>query len=181
MEHSHNFASLDRERNGSTNDLFRSLEFKESRQRSLWMSLVVHGVLLSVLLLIPVVFTDVIKLRYDVTLLAPPPPKPERILEVTPYREQPRPKPQPKIEKPIVAPPPEKPLVSPPPVIKLPEPPKIVEVKPPEVIEPPVRNIPRPEQPAPPKPEVRTGMFTAAESAKSKLPAAQVQTGGFGD
>ena len=181
MAHSHNSASQDRDRTGSSHDLFRSLEFKESRQRSLWMSLVVHSVLLTVLLLIPMLFTDVIKLRYDMTLLAPPPPKPERILEVTHYRQPPKPKPEPKIEKPIVVPPPVKPVVTPPPVIKQPEPPKIVEVKPPTVIEPPVRNIPRPEQPAPPKPEVRTGMFNAPEPIKPNLPAAQVQTGGFGD
>src|SRR4029078_9735693 len=57
MEHSHNFTSQDCERSGSDYEPFKSLEFKESRQRSLWMSLVVHGVLLTVLLLIPMLFT----------------------------------------------------------------------------------------------------------------------------
>src|SRR5689334_16598777 len=87
-------------------DLFRSLEFKESRQRSVLMSIVVHGVLLTALVLIPLLFTDAIKTRYDIALIAPPPVRPKPVLEVTPYREPPRPepKPQPKPEKPLVAP-----------------------------------------------------------------------------
>jgi hypothetical protein len=43
-----------------------------SRQQSLVMSIAVHGVLLTVLLLVPLVFTDAIKIRYDTVLLAPP-------------------------------------------------------------------------------------------------------------
>jgi TonB family protein len=121
--------------------------------------------------------------------MAPPPPK-EQILEVTHYKAPPLPKPQPKpIEKPVVAPPPLKPIVVEPPKPKPPEPPKIAEIKLPEVIEreKPLRNTPRIEQPAPtpaaPKIEVHTGAFSTGSSAKptTNLPAAQVQTGGFGD
>src|SRR5262249_10109963 len=140
---------------------------------SLWMSIAVHCVLLSALLLIPLIFTDALKLRYDTVLIVPPPPlKP--VLEVTHYKPL-IPKPELKLEKPIVAPPPVKPLLVQPPLPKPPEPPKIVEPKPPEVIErfrptPVVRNTPRLEETAPipaaPKLEVRTGTFSIENSAK---------------
>jgi TonB family protein len=184
MVHSHNFKPEVRDRVDAAGGLFRSLEFKESRQRSVFMSVVVHGVLLTVLLVIPLLFTDAIKIRYDIALIAPPPPRPKPILEVTPYRA-PR-KPEPKPEKPLVSPPPEKPPIIQPPPPRLPEPPKIPEVKPPEKPAPILRNTPRleeaPPAPAPPKMEVRTGVFSA-ESPKptTNAPAAQVQTGGFGD
>src|SRR5262249_41225322 len=135
-------------------------------------------------LLTPLIFTDAIKIKYDTVLIAPPPPPMKPVLEVTHYK-LPTPKPEPK-PKPLVAPPPVKPVVVQPP--KPPEPPKIVEVKPPEVKPAPiVKNTPRIEQPAPtpaaPKLEVRTGDFSSGTSAKptTNLPAAKVQTGGFGD
>jgi len=159
------------------------------------MSVGVHCVLVSVVLLIPLIFTDAIKLKYDVVLLAPPAPKKE-ILEVTHYKLPP-PKPERKPEKPVIAPPPVKPLVIKPPEvkppeIKPPEPPKLAEAKLPEVIErtrptPVMPKSPKLEEatpaPAPPKLEVRTGSFSTGSSAKptTNLPAAQVQTGGFGD
>jgi len=168
--------------------LFQSLEFKGSRNRSLIMSVTVHGVLLTVLLVIPLIFTEVIKIRYDTVLIAPPPPR-KQVLEVTPYREPPKPKPKP--EKPLVVPPPVKPLVVKPPEVKppepkIPEPPKIA-VKIPEPIAPPTptRNTPHFDQPAPapaaPKMEVKTGGFSTSEKPTTSLPAAKVQTGGFGD
>jgi TonB family protein len=181
MAHSDNFPQQDRDRYRSSDQLFQTIEFKESRHRSLWMSIAVHGVLLTGLLVVPLVFTDAIKIKYYTVLIAPPPPPLKPVLEVTPYR-LPAPKPQPKLEKPLVAPPPVKPIVVQPP--KPPEPPKIVEPKPPEPV---VRNVPRIEEPAPtpapPKLEVRTGTFSTPSSVKpsTNLPAAQVQTGGFGD
>jgi TonB family protein len=183
MAHSDNFSPRDRDRHDSNDELFRTIEFKESRHRSLWMSLSVHGVLLTVLLLVPLIFTDAIKIKYYTVLIAPPPPPLKPLLEVTHYK-LPQAKPQPKLEKPLVAPPPAKPLVIQPPKPKPPEPPKVVEAKPPEPV---VRNITRLEQPAPtpaaPKLEVRTGAFSTSSSAKptTNLPPAQVQTGGFGD
>jgi len=178
-------------RDRSQRPLFRSIEFKESRKRSLYMSVVVHGVMLAVLLAIPLIFTDTIKIKYDTVLIAPPEPV-KQVLEVTPYREPPQPKPEPKPEKPLIAPPPPKPLLTQPPELKPPDPPKVAEVKLPDVIErakpePIVRNTPRlPEAeptPAAPKIEVRTGSFSTGSSAKptTNLPAQQVQTGGFGD
>jgi TonB family protein len=169
--------------------LFRSLEFKESRQNSWWMSIAVHSVLLIVVLLVPLLFTETIKIKYSTVLLAPPAPQ-KQILEVTLYRQPPTPKPEPPPVKPLI-PPPAKPLVVQPPH-KPPEPLKIAEVKIPEVIErekpaPAVRNVPRlpePEpEPAPPRLEIRTGTFSTGSSARptTNLPAAQVQTGGFGD
>jgi TonB family protein len=170
--------------------LFRSLEFKQSRKHSLWMSLVVHSALLTLLLVVPLLFTEAIKLRYDMTLLSPPPPE-RVILEVTPYKPPPR-RPEPKPEKPIVTPPPEKPVVVQPPEVKRPEPPKVAELKIPEVVvrekpAPDVRNTARLEESAPtpaaPKMAVRTGDFSTGSSAKPtvNLPVSQVQTGGFGD
>src|SRR5262245_29450705 len=174
MAHSYNFMPPECDGYDAHRQIFRSIEFKESRQRSLWLSIAVHGVLLTVLALIPLIFTDAIKIKYDAILIAPPPPPLKSILEVTHYKLPP-PKPEPKPEKPLVAPPPVKPVVVQPP--KPPEPPKITEPKPPEVV---VRNIPRVEQPAPapapPKLEVRTGTFSTGSSAKpsTNLPAAQV-------
>src|SRR5262249_44959867 len=139
-------------------ELFRSLEFKESRHRSVWMSIGVHFVLFSVLLLIPLIFTDAIRIKYDTVLLAPPPPPMKPILEVTHYRlPPPRPKPpEPKAEKPIVVPPPVKPDVLPKP-LKPPEPPKIAEPKPSELVAPKLPKVEEPPPaPSPPKAEVRT-------------------------
>jgi TonB family protein len=154
------------------------------------MSVVVHAVLLSVLLLIPLLFTDTIKTRFNTVLLAPPMPK-EQVLEVTHYKMPPQPKPviQP---KPIVAPPPPKPVVVQPPEVKKPEPPKIAEVKLPDIDRtkptPVVRDTPRlnnaePTVAAPKAPEVKTGMFSTGSSATptTNLPPQKVQTGGFGD
>jgi TonB family protein len=150
------------------------------------MSVAVHGVLLTLLLIIPLVFTDKIKVHFDSVLLAPPPPQ-KQILEVTHYKAPPKPKP---IEppKPVVAPPPPKPELVEPPKPKPPEPPKVAEVKLPDVIQrdkPLPKNTAKIEQPdiAAPKMEVRTNVFSTGSSAKptTNLPAAQVQTGGFGD
>ena len=169
----------------SPDNMFRSLEFHQSRKQSVWMSIAVHGVLLALLLVIPLVFTETIRVHFDSVLLAPPPPE-KQVLEVTHYKAPP-PKPKP-IEppKPIVAPPPKPELVEPP--KPKPEPPKVAEVKLPDVIQRekplPKNNLPvdRPDVAAP-KIEVKTGAFSTGSSAKptTNLPAAQVQTGGFGD
>jgi TonB family protein len=190
MAYSYNSMPRDRDREDSRQELFKTLEFKESRKRSLWMSVVVHGVLLSVLLAIPLIFTDTIKVRFDTTLIAPPMPK-QQVLEVTHYKAPP---PKPVIQpKPVVAPPPPKPIVTPPPELKPPEPPKIAEAKLPEVIERPkptpvIRNVPHVDAPdmpiaAPKPPEIKTGTFSTGSSATptTNLPAQKVQTGGFGD
>ncbi len=142
------------------------------------MSVAVHGGLLSVLLIIPLIFHDSIRVHFDTILIAPPMPK-LHVLEVTHYKAPPPPKPQ----KPLVASPPKKPVVIEPPEIK-----KLAEVKLPDVIQ---REKPLPPSnvhieeaaPAAPKMEVRTNVFSSGSSAKptTNLPAQQVQTGGFGD
>jgi len=166
--------------------MFQSLEFHESRKRSVWVSVAVHGVLLTVLLVIPLIFTDAIRVHFDTVLIAPPMPE-KQVLEVTHYKEPPKPK-IPEPPKPIVAPPPPKPVLVEPPKPKPPEPPKLAEVKLPDIVQ---RDKPLPkstaqiEQPdvAEPKLEVRTNVFSTGSSAKptTNLPASQVQTGGFGD
>jgi TonB family protein len=190
MAYSYNSMPRDRDRDDSRVELFKTLEFKESRKRSLWMSVVVHGVLLSVLLAIPLIFTETMKVKFNTTEIVPPMPK-QQVLEVTHYKAPP-PKPV-VLPKPVVAPPPPKPIVTPPPVVKPAEPPKVADVKPPEVIErakptPVIRNTPRvdaPEAPiaAPKPPEIKTGVFSTGSSATAttNLPAQKVQTGGFGD
>jgi TonB family protein len=185
MERKNKSSPRDAAESISSGNMFRSLEFHASRKRSLWMSVVVHGVLLTLLLIIPLIFTDRIKVHFDAVLIAPPMPE-KQVLEVTHYKEPP-PKP---IEppKPIVAPPPPKPELVEPAKPKPPEPPKLAEVKLPDVIQrekPLPKNTTQIEQPdvAAPKMEVRTNVFSTGSSAKptTNLPAAQVQTGGFGD
>src|SRR5215471_5399327 len=186
MAYSYNSMPRDRDRADSRSELFQTLEFKESRKRSLWMSVVVHGVLLSVLLAIPLIFTDTIKVRFNTTLIAPPMPK-QQVLEVTHYKAPPKPAVQP---KPVIAPPPPKPIVTPPPELKPPEPPKVAAAKLPEVTKPSpvIRNTPHVDAPdtpiaAPKPPEIKTGVFSTGSSATptTNLPAQKVQTGGFGD
>ncbi len=171
----------------SFDNMFRSLQFNESRKRSVSVSIVIHTVLLSILLLIPLVFTDAIRIHFDTVLVAPPMPQ-KQVLEVTHYKQPtpPRPRIEPKEE--VVAPPPPKPLLTEPPKPKPPEPPKLAEVKLPDVVQrdkPLPKNTAQIEQPpiAAPNIEIRTNVFSTGSSAKptTNLSAAQVQTGGFGD
>jgi hypothetical protein len=73
MAHSH-ITPRDRER-VADGQMFQSLEFKQSRQKTFWASVGFHGVLVTVLIILPLLFHDTIKLRYNTTLLAPPPPE----------------------------------------------------------------------------------------------------------
>jgi len=163
-------------------EFFKTLEFKESRKRSLGMSVVVHGVLLSVLLAIPLIFTDTIKVKFNTVLIAPFIPK-EPLLETTRYTRSTDPKPV-VVAKPLVTPQPKLVLIEPP-ELKQPEPAKTAELKLPEVMEPekPGPTSIEPAIAAPKKSEVRTGIFSTITSAtQTTNPAAQrVQTGGFGD
>jgi TonB family protein len=168
-------------------ELFKSLEHTERRGRAFSTSVGFHIVLVISLLLVPMIFTETLKVKYDVVLLAPPPER--QILEVTPYRE-PKPKPAERPPEKLVAPPPKKPFLA---EVKRPEPLKLAEVKLPEVIERErEKPLPLPKSsiavaeldPAKPaRPEVKTNTFSTGSSAKPtvNLPASQVQTGGFGD
>jgi TonB family protein len=187
MERTNKLSPRDSVGSVSPDNMFRSLEFHESRKRSVWVSVAVHGVLLTVLLVVPLIFHEAIKVHFDTVLIAPPMPE-KQVLEVTHYKEPP-PKPKlPEPPKPVVAPPPPKPALIEPPQPKPLEPPKIAEVKLPDVVQ---REKPLPKSTAEieapavaePKIEVRTNVFSTGSSAKptTNLPASQVQTGGFGD
>jgi TonB family protein len=169
-------------------ELFRSLEHTDPRGHAFSTSVGFHIVLVIVLLLVPMIFTETLKVKYDVVLIAPPPPE-RQILEVTHYKLPP-PKPVERPPEKFVAPPPRKPLLR---DIPPPELPKVAETKLPDVIERerekplplPKSAIPVDELEAakPVKPEIKTNVFSTGSSAKPtvNLPANQVQTGGFGD
>lgn len=173
---------------GSDPELFKSLEHTGSRGHAFTTSVGFHIVLVVTVLLIPMIFTDTLKVKYNTVLLAPPSPE-RQILEVTHWK-QPPPKPVERPPEKLVAPPPAKPLLV---EIQPPEPPKLAEVKLPEVIERErEKTLPLPKntvsvnelEPAKPvKPEIKTNVFSTGSSAKPtvNLPASQVQTGGFGD
>src|SRR5262245_15208851 len=174
---------------GSTQpELFRSLEHTAPRGTAFSTSVVVHIVLITVLVLIPLIFTETMKVKYDVVLIAPAMPD-KHVREATHCR-RPTPKPVERPQEKLVAPPPKKPFLA---EVKPPEPPKIAEAKLPEVIERerekalplPKNSLPVAElEPAKPlKPELKTNVFSTGSSAKPtvNLPANQVQTGGFGD
>jgi TonB family protein len=172
---------------GESLEIFKSLEHTEKRGHAFSTSVIFHIVLITFLAIVPMIFTETLKVKYDVVLLAPPPER--KILEVTPYRK-PTPKPVERPPEKLVAPPPKKPFLA---EVKQPEPPKLAEVKLPEVIERerekplplPKNSLPINELEAakPVKPDVKTGAFSTGSSAKPTvdLPASQVQTGGFGD
>src|SRR5262245_57225508 len=101
-------------------ELFRSLEHRNPRGTAFSTSVVVHIILITVLVVLPLIFTETMKVKYDVVLIAPPMPQ-KQVLEVTPYR-QPKPKPVERPPEKFVAPPPRKPLLA---DIKPPEPPRL--------------------------------------------------------
>jgi TonB family protein len=168
-------------------ELFQPLDHTGSRRSAFSTSAGFHIVLFVVLILLPMIFTDTLKVKYDVVILAPPPER--KVFEVTHWK-QPAPKPVERPPEKLVAPRPPTPLVT---EIRPPEPPKVAEVKPPEVIE---RNRERtlplrtssivpnnPDIAKPSRPEVKTNVFSTASSAKptGNVAPHQVQTGGFGD
>jgi TonB family protein len=168
--------------------LFQSLDFADARTSSFSTSLLFHAGLLLVLLTVPMMFTEKLKVRFDSVPLAPP----REVVKVKPLKQPPLKVVPPPVEKivaevpKLVTPPPE-PRVAPVAIVKPPEPVKIPEVKLPEtpkVVTKTVR-LDEPESPevAAPKMEVRTNVFTTGSSAKPTVNAAahEVQTGGFGD
>jgi TonB family protein len=162
-------------------ELFKTLEFVESRKRSLWMSVAVHGVVLSVLLAIPLIFTDRLKVKFNIILIAPPMPK-EQVFEETHYKQLPNPK-RLAVPKPLVVLPPAKPVLIELPELKQPEPANVAEIKSPEIIEfeKPVLDSIRPGVVAPKAAEVRTGLFSTESSGAqtANRPVQKIQTGGF--
>jgi TonB family protein len=165
--------------------LFKSLEFAESRSNAVFMSVVVHGVLLTVLIALPLFLYDSLNLKryYPVTLV--PPPLQKQVLEVTHWKPIAPPKPKPEAR---VLPPPKpeiKPVVEPPKPIPVPEPPKVAKVEPkPKLVPENKRDEVLPEPPKP-KPVIKTNVFDASTGSSAtptvNLPPKAVQTGGFGD
>src|SRR6478672_3378775 len=98
--------------------LFQSLEYKESRQNAVLMSICVHFVLLTILILIPLFLFDQLNPKRYYPVLLVPPPQHKEVLEVTHWKPVALPKPKP--PEPIIAPPPPKPLLT---EVKLPDPP----------------------------------------------------------
>src|SRR5690348_12695051 len=72
--------------------LFKTLNFTESRKGFFVMSVTAHAVLLSILLVIPLVYTDTIKVKFVVVLTAPPLPK-KQIVEPIHFDQVPAPEP----------------------------------------------------------------------------------------
>lgn len=165
--------------------LFKSLEFIESRQNAVFASVVLHAVLLTVLIVIPLFFYDALRIKpYSLTMLAPPIPH-KQILEVTHWKRPALPRPKP---KPLEVPPP-KPMVEP--IVRKPPEliprPKTEEFKVPEVkVEPKPALVAKRDEwrIEPPRAVIKAEVFgSTGSSAKptADLPPKMVQTGGFGD
>ena len=166
---------------GATAEFFHTLDDWAGPRRALWASAVLHVTMLIVLLLLPLIYTESIKVKYNAILLAPPAPE-KKPLEVT-TRTMPRPKPTPLPS-----------VVSPPAQPRIVEIPKRAEVRQPKIDRvdtaegvmpaPPKPVIePRPVPASAPRPVVQTGSFasSAAVELPAKLQPREVQTGGFGD
>src|SRR5262245_13248910 len=165
--------------------MFASLEYQESRARALWTSLAMHGLMLTAVLTLPLIFRDQLHLKpYDVVMLTPPP-QPRQVLNTPPLklpapvlpREKlvPPPRPTPTVKKEEEKPRPKEPELPKPEIIKprLEPKPKLIES---------AAVTPPPAPPAP-KPTVHTDVFSGGNSSKTdaQTAARQVQTGGFGD
>jgi TonB family protein len=163
--------------------LFKTLDFTESRKGFFGTSVAAHAALLCILLVIPLVYTDTIKVKFDVVLIAPRLPKKEI---VEPVHFQRVPSQEPVIQRKVLpAPPPPKPILVEPPEVRPSEVPQIARLKQPEISQPdqPALRLAEAPVPAPKMPEVRTGTF-ATESALRQTAGLSVQTvqaAGFGD
>ena len=170
-------------------ELFQSLHDSGSPKGALSASLGLHGTLLVVLLLIPLLAPQTLRQNYDATMLAPPPEPPRAREKVEKLVLEPLPIPKP--TKPIVEPLPvrEPEVVTP----RLPEV-RITEARPaPAIPEPPPRVTPLPPPPpiplgeakalpAPAPPVVVTNVFSTVASPTVTAPVARTtEASGFGD
>ncbi len=168
-------------------EIFQCLDHPDSRRDAFGVSLIVHAVLITVLVIVPLFFTDSLKLSYNVVTLAPPMPKIEPLVATT-WTPVSKPK---ELRLPV------QPAVSPPIVVEQPHKPDVPKkpdvlpkIEPPEAPAPALSNVPHIEAPkvavAPPtapKPEIKTGVFAKAEdtAVTTNVSPRNVQTGGFGD
>jgi len=160
----------------------------ESPKGALSASIGLHGTLLVVLLLIPLVAPQTLRLNYDATMLAPPePPRADtKVEEKLVLEPLPIPKPPKSIVEPVPVREPE--VVTP----RLPEV-RITEARPALVIPPPPRVTPLPPPPpvplgeakalpAPAPPVVVTNVFSTVASPTVTAPVARTtEASGFGD
>jgi TonB family protein len=188
-KHETQFSGSTEGKSPRTVEIFQSIDYPERRSQAFGASLIVHVVLLVVLIVLPLFFTDSLKIKYNVVTIAPPVPKTEPLIATT-WTPLPAPR---ILRQPI------QPLVRQPDV-PLPEPPKPDIVRKLDV---PLPKVDQPEPPVPaltsvphidapkisvaapvaPKPDVKTGVFSKAEDTAVTTTAAprNVQTGGFGD
>jgi len=120
--------------------LFKSIEYAESRKNAVFMSICVHFVILIVGIVIPLLWFDPLNLRRYSSVTLAPPPIHKDVLEVTQYK--PIPVPRPKPTEPMVEPPPHALVIRP--EVKLPEPVPTPKPKPEEFKLPAVKVEPTP-------------------------------------
>src|SRR6478609_9770810 len=85
-------------------EIFQCLDHPDSRRDAFGVSLIVHAVIVTVLVIIPLFFTDSLKLSYNVVTLAPPMPKIEPLIATT-WTPAPKPKELRLALQPVVSPP----------------------------------------------------------------------------
>jgi len=167
-------------------ELFQCLSDGEMPKGALSASIGLHGILLMVLILVPVLLPQTLHINYRALILAPPPPPPPDLkppeVKLTPIR-LPRPKPvdpEPIVEKlpapvPKIAPEPEQPRILKP--VPKPTAPALA-----ASVAPSVNNVKPLAVPAPPPPPVITNTFSNVASPTIPVaPARNVETSGFGD
>jgi len=155
-------------------EFFHSLDPIHSRRGAFGASMAVHALILGALVVLPLVFTDSLKVKYQSVSLAPPIDKTPPPLVTTKWFPAPAPAPaKPPEVRTIVQPP----IVQPPRRDIVPQPVKPLEKDPTEQV-----RIPKIENPQPlpavlPVPRVVAELPIVAAAP----PKAPVQTGGFGD
>src|SRR5262245_1315314 len=173
-----------RQRNSSMQDreFFPCLKEASTPKGALGLSIGLHGVLLFVLILVPIMAPQTIRLRFNETMIVPPPP-PRRV-DVTPIKLPPLPKkiirPQPEIIAEKI------PMIPPKPVLREPERPRVEPI--PKPVAPVVAVKPTmfetkaaPVAPPPPPPVVTNVFSTPAPAAgPAPAPARVTESAGFG-
>jgi TonB family protein len=166
-------------------ELFQCLSDGEMPKRALGASVGLHGFLLMVLFLVPILLPQTLHLNYRALILVPPPEPPRDVqppeVKLTPIRP-PRPKPvdpEPIVER-LPAPVP-KIVAEPQPRILKPVP-KPTEPALAASVAPSLANVKPPSVPAPPPPPVVTNVFSKVDSPTIPVaPSRNVETSGFGD
>jgi TonB family protein len=166
-------------------ELFQCLSDGEMPKRALGASIGLHGILLMLLILVPVLLPQTLHLNYRTLMLAPPPEPPRDVqppeVKLPPIRA-PRPKPvepEPIVEKlpapaPIVPPEPQPRILKP---VPKPTAPAVA-----TSVAPSLANVKPLSIPAPPPPPIVTNTFSNITSPTLPVaPTKNVETSGFGD